>query len=271
MPTILAALDTTPRSGPVLRWAAREATLTGAHLGAVTACGGSEQSGPNLDATRRQSLDTCVDSVLPPAQAASTERTVLSERPFDALVKASVEADLLVMGTGRHHLPWGPHELTARMLAQASCPVAVVADQPQRNTGRIAVGVDGSPASYAAYRWAHRRAERTGADLMAVMTWPWVPEYDPAYDPSRAEAACREILDETLADAPAGNRTHIVRHGHPADVLLDISHHVDLMVVGSTGIGSSGRHLLGSVSQRVAQRAACPVVITHDTDDAAPA
>lgn len=273
MPTIVAAVDATPRGGPVLRWAAREAVLTGARAVAVTASGGSEQPGPELDAMLRRCLDICVDSFLPPDLAASTERAVRPERPFEALLKASVEADLLVMGARRDHPPWAAHELTARVLALAGCPVAVVRGRAGPATGRIAVGIDGSPASLAALRWASRRAEHTGADLLAVTAWHWTPEcamWPSGPSEHDSETAAVEILNETLDQGPDARCHRIVDQGHPVDALLDFSRHVDLIVVGSNGTGAFDSQLFGSVSQRVAQRASCPTVIVHDTDEAAP-
>lgn len=268
---IVAAVDATPRSAPVLRWAAREADLTGSRVLALTATGGSERWGLQHEATPRRSLTGCLDTVLSREQAARTQRAVVRARPFDALVKASVEADLLVLGTRPQHLPWGAHELTARVLAQATCPVAVVPERPAPDTGRIVVGVDGSPASLAALRWAARRAVRAGAVLIAVTAWPRTEEDDAVgYEPD-GEGVARHILDDTLDHAPGLQCVRVVAEGHPADVLLDMSPDVDLIVVGHDGAWAFGSHRLGSVSRRVAQRSHCPVVIAHETDEAGPA
>lgn len=271
MHTIVAATGNTPRSGSVLHWAAREADLSGAGLVALTASGGSEHAGSDLDTTLRDELDNWVETVLPPEQAAATGRAVVREPPFDALVKASADADLLVMGTGRHHLPWTRHELTARVLALATCPVAVVADQPLHDTGRIAVGVDGSPASLAALRWAARRAAHTGADVIAVTAWRCMAGEDTTVFPygvaeHDSEAAAVEILTGTLAQLPGHACQQIIDQGHPVDVLLDISRYVDLLVVGNRGTSAFDDRRLGASSRRLAQRASCPVLITHDTD-----
>lgn len=54
-----------------------------------------------------------------------------------------------------------------------------------------------------------------------------------------------------------------VDSGHPVTVILEQikKEAIDLVVMGSHGYGAIAGSLLGSVSQRVLQRAACPVLI----------
>ena len=70
-----------------------------------------------------------------------------------------------------------------------------------------------------------------------------------------------------------GNREGIevkVVEGSPVDVLHDESRDAAVVVVGSRGRGGFSGLLLGSVSQRVAQHAACPVVIVPSPPEASP-
>jgi nucleotide-binding universal stress UspA family protein len=53
----------------------------------------------------------------------------------------------------------------------------------------------------------------------------------------------------------------LVVDGRPSDVLLRHARDAEMVVVGSRGVGRLGGRLLGSVSQRLAQEATCPVVI----------
>ena len=54
-----------------------------------------------------------------------------------------------------------------------------------------------------------------------------------------------------------------IKDGRPADVIVQtaIDDHVDLIVLGSRGLGGIKQLFLGSVSDRVADEARCPVLI----------
>ncbi|OLN33141.1 universal stress protein [Desulfosporosinus metallidurans] len=51
--------------------------------------------------------------------------------------------------------------------------------------------------------------------------------------------------------------------GHPASMILEetVKENIDLVIMGSHGYGPIAGSVLGSVSQRVLQRAECPVLI----------
>ena len=49
--------------------------------------------------------------------------------------------------------------------------------------------------------------------------------------------------------------------GGPVRALVDCSHDLDLLLVGSRGYGPAGSLLLGRVSGRLIRRAACPVIV----------
>ncbi|MER5545944.1 universal stress protein [Streptomyces sp. NPDC001118] len=135
---------------------------------------------------------------------------------------------------------------------------------------RVVVGVDGSPSSYEALRWAVRYASLVGATVEAVAVWElpglygWsAPAVDMDVDEEEARQRMRKELTDVLgADAAGSVRSHVV-HGNPADVLLRAAEGADVVVVGSRGRGGFAAALLGSVSQHVSQHASCPVVIVR--------
>jgi nucleotide-binding universal stress UspA family protein len=54
--------------------------------------------------------------------------------------------------------------------------------------------------------------------------------------------------------------------GHPATMLIEQARDAALLVVGTRGHGTAASLLLGSVSQRLAHRAGCPLVIVPAAD-----
>ncbi|MEU9044915.1 MULTISPECIES: universal stress protein [unclassified Kitasatospora] len=135
---------------------------------------------------------------------------------------------------------------------------------------RVVVGVDGSPSSHAALRWAVRHATLIGGVVEAVGAWDppshvgWsAPVVDMSFDRDLAGRRFAEELRTVLGtDRPVEVRPTMVM-GDPSDVLLDASKGAEVLVVGSHGRGGFTRALLGSVSTRCAQHAACPVVIVR--------
>ncbi|GGN79760.1 universal stress protein [Streptomyces albiflavescens] len=135
---------------------------------------------------------------------------------------------------------------------------------------RVVVGVDGSPSSDAALRWAVRYAGLLGATVEAVTAWElpglygWsAPAVDTDVDEDEARQRMRQGLTDVLGvDAADSVRTHLV-HGNAADVLLRAAEGAEALVVGSRGRSGFARALLGSTSQHVSQHASCPVVIVR--------
>jgi len=145
--------------------------------------------------------------------------------------------------------------------------------------GRVVVGVDGSPASERALRWAVDRARSTGQPVEAVIAWdsPLSSGIPVNYGAAQISAVdweanarlvLRESLGHVLDDEEAAQvRTHVVQ-GHPARVLLDAAAGADQLVVGSRGHGGFAGMLLGSVSQHLIAHAPCPVTVIRDSDTA---
>ena len=136
---------------------------------------------------------------------------------------------------------------------------------------RIVVGVDGSPASCDALRWAADQARRTGASLQVVTTWEyptsygWVPPYPPDFDPAGdARRALEDTVADVLGDHPDLTVELVVREGHPAPVLVEAAKGASMLVVGSRGHGGFAGMLLGSVSEHCVRQAPCPVTVMHE-------
>ena len=65
-----------------------------------------------------------------------------------------------------------------------------------------------------------------------------------------------------MAALPPGVEVETTVHADdPADILLRVSEHVDMLVCGSRGYGPIRSILLGGVSRRVVDGAHCPVLV----------
>lgn len=135
---------------------------------------------------------------------------------------------------------------------------------------RILVGVDGSPSSLAALRESVALGELVGADVEAVTAWErslLLEGFGPADYPDPAEDARRQ-LDRLVDDTfPGGKPARLVvgtLEGPPARALVKASEEVDLLVLGSRGLGGFAGLLLGSVSSTCVIHARCSVLIIRD-------
>ncbi len=132
----------------------------------------------------------------------------------------------------------------------------------------VVVGVDGSPTSIDALRWAVHQATHNHSHVEAIAVWEWPRSWGmsipmPAdFDP---EADTRTMLEEAVTPLhtahPEVVLTAVAVEGSPREVLIDASHRADLVVVGSHGHGELSSVVLGSVSLHVAAHAAAPVLV----------
>jgi len=149
--------------------------------------------------------------------------------------------------------------------------------------GTIVVGVDGSPPSIAALRWAAEEAALRDARIVAIHAWSFVPPAPlaepgmiplPAADlTAQLEAqrkAAEEEFETAVAEAiPAGSleiEKRLVDDG-PGDALVAAATNADLLVVGSSGKSGLASVLLGSVSRHVISHGRCPVVVVKERQD----
>ena len=154
---------------------------------------------------------------------------------------ARIDADLLVVGSHGTSRATGIAlgSVATRMIHDAPCSVLaghgdVAAETFPRS---IVVGVDTSAQA--------AEAEAVAFALGAA--------YDVRVRPLTATGG-RPLPDNAALTADLDSRS-------PVDALVDASRHNDLIVVGSRGL--HGMRSLGSVAERVAHRAMCPVLIVR--------
>ncbi|WP_350275808.1 universal stress protein [Kribbella sp. HUAS MG21] len=137
------------------------------------------------------------------------------------------------------------------------------------------VGIDGSRDGLIALSWAAAYAELYHAPLHVVHVLDDSRD-DVGRPPADGVDDGSEVLDDALVEL--GRRdfrdaTLDVRHGHPAQVLLDLSASSQALVVGRRGLGGFAELVLGSTSQVCTALAVnVPLIVVPDTwDPAAPA
>ena len=132
--------------------------------------------------------------------------------------------------------------VATHLLHEAPCSVLIArpTEERERWPRSIVVGTDGSPAATAATAVAYALAQRFGAHVRTLVATGGKP-----------------LDHEKLRSVE--NLEHDERK--PADCLVAASKDADLLVLGSRG--RHGFSALGSVSERVAHKARCPVLIVR--------
>lgn len=195
--------------------------------------------------------------------------------PVAILTEASRDAALLVLGSDYRGPEGGPargvHGI--RIAAGAHSPVVVVPDLAETDERRgVIVGVDGSPVSEAAIRFAAAEADRLGEPLIAISVWtPLEAPRNVAYYPELYLSGLERATEETLALSLAGLRQDYpdleivarAQRGYPSAVLNEAARGARMTVLGTHGRGALARFLLGSISQEVLYRLAAVTAIVR--------
>jgi nucleotide-binding universal stress UspA family protein len=143
-------------------------------------------------------------------------------------------------------------------------------NQPEKMP-RIVVGVDGSPSSILALRWAGALAPLLKAEIRAVTAWEFeiLPGHlTPAVaNPDRvAWEVCSEAVSKAFGAAAPPAVELAIRQGPAVKVLIDESRQAQLLILGSRGCGGLEGLLMGAVSAAVAEQARCSVLVAHGTE-----
>ena len=145
---------------------------------------------------------------------------------------------------------------------------------------RVVVGTDGSATAEDAVRHAGRLAACNAARLVIVTA------FQPSGDELSEQASgvpddVRWLLTDRQQAEEHARHGRTLAHevdahdvvvssavGDPVEVILDTAreHDADLIVVGSRGMTSATRFVLGSVANAVSHHAPCDVLIVHTAD-----
>jgi nucleotide-binding universal stress UspA family protein len=131
----------------------------------------------------------------------------------------------------------------------------------------VMVGFDGSAQATQALDWGLDESELRRSPLILCQVWHWpYAAGDEAGRRSLRMAACH-VLEHGVECAR--NRAHAVQvvstlcEGSPERRLVEMSSTAEVLVIGSRGLGDVARLTVGSVAERVASHAACPVVVVR--------
>ena len=140
----------------------------------------------------------------------------------------------------------------------------------------IIVGVDGSPASDAAVRWAAHDAVMRGVPLTlinvqdpATRTWSQAKVLEEVAGWQQSEgrgilANASKIVHDITGDPSPITINGELQFSAPGPTLVDRSEDAELIVVGTDGRGALARGLFGSVSSGLVRHARCPVAVIRD-------
>jgi nucleotide-binding universal stress UspA family protein len=161
----------------------------------------------------------------------------------DALLRTAHElgADLIVIGSHGRSRVAGIllGSAATRVIHDAPCSVLVARGDVDANLfpQRMLVGLDTSAAAADAEVVSQLIADASGADLRRLTATGGKP-----------------LPDDAVLTAELDSRS-------PVEALVDVGRSCDLLVVGSRGL--HGPAALGSVAERVAHEAPCPVLIVR--------
>lgn len=190
----------------------------------------------------------------------------------------SAEAALIVLGA-THRSSLGavvPGTTAEAVIHAARCAVAITpagyAERAERRPfGLVAAAIDGSGDTERVARMAAAIAESAGADLRLVSVVDAPPSdgllsagalaYGSVVGARRGAAAAALAR---AASAAVGADIAIERRlcdGPLAEQIALETRAADLLVIGSRGLGSLGRVVLGAGTGRILRAAACPVLV----------
>lgn len=286
---ILAGYDPHTRDAAAALFGVAAARFTGAQLTVASVCAESAmpEDSPyaaleELPAEARGALDELASEL----DAGDIDldlrelRGRSAARALHEAAEAEVAALLVVGSTDRGAVGRVlPGSTAERLMHGSPCPIAVVPHgwQPEGGLQTIGVAYTDSDEGREALAAAHALADKAGAALRVLTVVrvhhsgafgetearrPGRPGKDldevEGEHRVRAETAVRELVGEFGGDVGVQVDAFLE---DPAETLIRVSEHLDLLVCGSRGYGPLRAVLLGGVSRRVAAEAHCPVIV----------
>ncbi|MFD6566448.1 universal stress protein [Micromonospora profundi] len=247
---------------PVVEQATREAAGHGRALHLLHIFDWQAAFSADTVAAPRQRAEELITKAAQLAHQIEPDLTVGAEivegTMLPTLIRRSEMAFLLAVGDSgmADSRPGAPVETPAvQMAARAGCPLLVVRREPPPQ-GPVLVGVDGSPSSRLALRWALACAARRGTPLLAMR----VVETDEDTDAVAEQLS--EAIDRHANHHPGVSTECRVVRGDPGQVLVEASRSAQVVLVAARG-DEPGRAILGAVAQSLLYHSPAPVVVVR--------
>jgi len=271
---LVVGVDGSASSEMAVYWASALASATGAKITVAHVVDhGDCENDPGLEAlTERE--DALWVEALNATRVAHDSRLLHGDPPTRILdIAAEVGADMIVIGR-RAHVPVAPRLLgsfTRQLLQRNTIPVAIVpapSEQVPREelASTAVVGVDGTESARSVLEVAVSLSEDIGLD-MHVLTVVDI-HADAGTEtggPQRPNVGSAQRLLRRLVGAvdPAGGHRIAARAdvGMPADELLRLSQHAEVLVVGHRRRTPISTFLTHATGRYCAAHATCPVVM----------
>jgi nucleotide-binding universal stress UspA family protein len=263
---ILAGADGSERAEEVVGRAAQLASVTGAALDLAYVIDTKRPHDAEVEPKAEAALQRA-EAIASKGGVSPTTKVVAAD-PAEALLEQAADhaADLICVGPDAGLLGGTVHvgRVAAHVLRHARCSVMVGRGAGSMFPGSMLCGVDGSDTSAETAGLAARIAVAAGAELRLQHVIPvfagdereWTLDDDEP-DPVEIESAAQ--VARAVGVQPIRERAL----GRPEYAILEAAERegVDLVVVGSRGLSSMARVLLGSVSEYVATHAHCSVLV----------
>lgn len=276
---VVVGVDGTAKDQRALDWAVEEARRREAPLHLLHALPMSLSAYADVGMALVEDMRSAAERVVAEIAATVTERglevttEVVDEPPADALVAASAQAALVVVGA-RGLGPLASRlrgSVSQKVAAHAAGPVVVVRQQAGPADGPVVVGYGADAATAEVLRFAFTQARHRGVRVRVVhaSSPPPVPEIYAGY---RTEELWATLADREREETRAGLRgvvgefddvpyEHVEVVGHPVDAIVEHSVDAGLVVVGSRSRRGLAAVRLGSVSRGVLQQVPTVAVV----------
>lgn len=187
----------------------------------------------------------------------------ISGDPANSILEFSKESyDLIVMGAhGENEKdPYALGSITKKVIRHTICPILIV--KKVSTLSNLLVCIDGSENAIKALDYSAKLAEKMSSNITLLN----VQErrlYNSS--PKTAEEFGERVLSKALG-AVRERKLKVdkqLEFGVPSDVIAEVAEKGkhDLIVLGSRGLGTISRFLLGSVSDDVSHKAKCSLLL----------